>query len=71
MKNKVSDTIELSWSYEDVLTQAENDNVELTDDEAREILHNMKYNHDASIGINWEVISIYIENYKIKTGKVN
>lgn len=52
MKN----TITISWSIGDV--QALNPNV--TDKKARKVLEFLKHNHDASIGINWEVIDCAI-----------
>jgi hypothetical protein len=56
-------TIEIKWSTEDVLLQAENAGFELTEDQADEILESLKDNHDANIGINWDVISFYIGDY--------
>jgi hypothetical protein len=56
-------TIEIKWSTEDVLLQAENAGFELTEDQADEILESLKDNHDATVGINWDVISFYIEDY--------
>jgi len=52
-----------SWNVLDVLAQAENDGVELTSEEAKEILQWIDAKHDASIGINWEVISTYIDRF--------
>jgi hypothetical protein len=56
-------TIEIKWSTEDVLLQAENAGFELTEDQADEILESLKDNHDATVGINWDVISFCIEDY--------
>lgn len=56
-------TIESGWSVDDVLYQAEEDEVELTEEEAKEILHWIDRKHDATIGINWDVISSYIWDF--------
>jgi hypothetical protein len=56
-------TIEIKWCTEDVLMQAENLDIKLTEDQADEILESLGDNHDATIGINWDVISFYIEDY--------
>lgn len=56
-------TIEIKWSTEDVIWQADNMDIELTEEQADAILDNVDHYHDASIGINWDVISFHIENY--------
>jgi len=55
--------ISINWSVEDVLAQAEQDEVEITAQEAKEILQWIDNKHDASIGVNWDVISVYIGMY--------
>jgi hypothetical protein len=54
--------ISIIWSTEDVLHQAKQKGVKLTEDEANEILLEMERKHDADIGINWETIDDYIES---------
>jgi hypothetical protein len=56
-------TIEIRWSTEDVLMQADNMNIELTEEQADVILDNIEHHHDACVGINWEVIEFHIDNY--------
>ena len=56
-------TISIKWSTEDVLWQADNLDIELTEEQAEDILESLAECHDASIGINWDVISFYIEDY--------
>src|SRR6056300_1144277 len=53
-----SDEITVTWSVDDVLEMRPN----LTVDQAREVLHAIKHNHDASIGINWDVVVITADN---------
>jgi hypothetical protein len=44
--------IYVEWHISDVKDNHEG----LTDDQCREVLQRVKYNHDANIGINWDVI---------------
>ena len=46
------DEIAIVWSIEDVMVECD----WLTEEQAMEVLHDIKHNHDATIGINWEVI---------------
>lgn len=61
--SKLPDSISITWHIDDVLQQAADDEVEITEDEAREILQLLESEHDANVGINWEVISIWISTY--------
>ena len=54
------DEINISWHFTDVQEQDDT----LTNDEARQILQLMKRNHDATIGINWEVIEAWIDYFR-------
>jgi len=47
------DEIAIIWSVEDVMMECD----WLTKDQALEVLHDIDHNHDATIGINWEVIN--------------
>jgi hypothetical protein len=57
---KATDKVFFEWCTEDIICQAEEHDVTITNEEAREVLMMMKKHHDASVGINWEVIDIYI-----------
>ena len=54
--------INITWSTEDVLHQAKQKGVKLTEDEANEILLEIERKHDADIGISWETIDVYIDD---------
>jgi hypothetical protein len=56
-------TIKIIWSTEDVLMQADLMNIELTEEQADDILSNVERYHDANVGINWDVIDFHIDNY--------
>jgi len=47
----------------DILGQAENMGIDLTNEQAKEIAEDIERMHDASIGINWEVIDTFIDMY--------
>jgi hypothetical protein len=61
MKDK--DQISIVWCIDDVLHTAEEMDIKLTTDQAREILGLLYRKHDANIGISWDVISIMIDIY--------
>lgn len=61
--NAAKDQILSVWSIDDVLARAKDDEVEISNDQAREILGSLQKNHDATVGINWDVISCHIDNY--------
>ena len=44
--------IAIIWSLEDVLMECD----WLTEEQALDVLHSLDANHDATLGINWEVI---------------
>ena len=54
--------ISIIWSTEDVLHQAKEKGVKLTEDESNEILLQMERKHDADIGISWTTIDVYIDD---------
>lgn len=60
MNNRLPDTIEISWHIDDILELDKG----LSKNEAREILQMAKKYHDATIGINWDVLRCHIDYYK-------
>ena len=56
-------TIQIKWSTNDVLSRAEDMGVEITEEQGDEILQSVFDNHDATIGVNWEVIEFHIEDF--------
>lgn len=59
----MQDYIDIRWHWEDVKMCAEDNEIQITDNQAREILHGLKDSHDATLGINWDVILCEIETY--------
>ena len=56
--------VAIKWHVTDVLWVAERIKVFLNHDEAQEVLNNVIKNHDATIGVNWDVIADAISVYK-------
>ena len=54
------DTIAISWHIDDV----KNLDDSLTDEQCREVLQSVKYNHDAILGVNWDTIQYCIDLVK-------
>ena len=51
------------WTIEDVIEQAKHDNRVITKDDAENILDEIHSKHDAELGITWETIRCYLEEY--------
>lgn len=66
-KENTADTgrvISISWSAEDVESRAKTLGVKLSDADIDDVLSLMESKHDASIGINWDVIDEWIHYIK-------
>ena len=63
MKKIDDDTISLEWTTDDVKMQLKNRKQEskLTTDECRYVLKLMLDKHDATIGVSWDVMDVYID----------
>jgi len=53
--------IKIVWHVDDILNRAKDKGTDLSKDKALTILHEIKDNHDATIGINWDVIDCHLE----------
>lgn len=53
--------ISITWTQDDVLHTANEMGVTLTDQEVRNVLDHIEYNHDANYGISWDTIQFAIE----------
>jgi len=65
MKDNPLDTIEISWHIQDLKYLKKDRKIKgrLTNNDYREILQKVKSEHDASIGINWEVLEYHMVSY--------
>ena len=56
------DEITLKWHIDDVVMLAEQKGYAVpTLEQAREVLSLAKQNHDASVGISWDVLEVYLD----------
>ncbi len=53
--------IQDQWDADDIMSVAENMDIELTEDQIREVMEVIVKSHDANIGINWDVIGSAID----------
>lgn len=49
------------WQVEDVIYRAGESGLQVTNEQAEDILYYMEQNRDANIGLNWDVMDIYID----------
>jgi len=56
-------TIIVSWSIEDVISQAKERDINLSEQQAIEILARVDHSTDATTGINWDTIDYEIDKY--------
>ena len=56
------DMILIEWSIDDVYAKAEEEDKHIEKEDALRLLTDMEHRHDASAGINWDVISAYLDN---------
>ena len=52
------------WQVDDVKMQAENMDMEVTDEECEEILSLLEHKHDACYGISWDTIDFCLQDLK-------
>jgi len=49
-------SIQITWHVKDVIYRGKERGITITEEKAVDILHDLKDNHDSTIGINWDVI---------------
>jgi len=60
---KCSDKVtSIVWSTDDIFLRAKEKHFNISEQQAIEILHKMKRNHDAKFGITWDIIGSYIDD---------
>lgn len=59
-----TEVVAVFWHKEDIVWRAEDRAIVVSDEEAGQIIEALEANHDASIGINWEVIDFHLDNLK-------
>jgi hypothetical protein len=70
-----TDRMALVWDLQDVHTAANEREVALTNQEAITVLQELHHHHDKQLGIRWEDLTSYIEEYalgrKLTTAEIN
>lgn len=51
------------WREDDVMTRAYGRGIEISREEARDIIDDISQHQSAEIGINWNVIDVYVDVY--------
>ncbi len=59
----VGKTIAHVWSVDDVITQAQSRDINLSEQQAKEILQRVDHGKDSSIGINWDTLDVHTDGY--------
>lgn len=60
-KQGIAVIVKAVWCIEDVLQRAEENEIELTREEAGEVLGLTYKYHDCNIGISWETLDVWID----------
>ena len=60
-----SDKMALVWTVQDVHTAANEREVALTNQEAIKVLQELHHYHDKQLGLRWEDVTAYIEEYAL------
>jgi len=55
--------VENLWTTTDIIGTGENMDIEITEEQAKEIMELMGRRHDATIGVNWDFIEAMIEEF--------
>jgi len=58
---KLLTQISVVWCTDDVIQTAKEKGIELTEEQISDVLSLMQSEHDATIGINWDVIDYHID----------
>ena len=62
MKFDETRQIAIIWDIDDVLSRAKEKHINITEQQALEILHNIERHHDTEIGINWDTIDYHLDS---------
>ena len=56
----------ISWSIDDIVDKASETGFEMSDTAAREIISKLNHDADCTVGISWDTISSYIDEWILK-----
>jgi len=58
------------WTLDDIIDQAKDMGYECDEETAKDIMGSIDHNFDASIGISWDTINVYLDDYTDKMKKL-
>lgn len=50
------------WAVEDIQMEAQEMGITISPEDAEEVLDSITFDHDANVGVNWDVIRFHLEN---------
>ncbi len=56
-------TIYHSWHIDDVISQAQSRDINLSEQQAKEILQRVDHHKDAMVGISWDTLDVHTDDY--------
>ena len=69
IENFFEDTIHIEWCVEDIIDRAKDNDINISEEQARKVLEDVRRYHDCETGVNWDVIDYHIENLTIGAEK--
>ena len=64
--NPDTEIVSIVWYVDDVIECSKQHKIEITQEQAEQVLRLCDSEHDAEIGINWDVIACHIQSVKKK-----
>ncbi len=55
--------VQIVWCLADILYRAEGTDISISEEDGKQILRELLYDHDRYQGITWETIDYYLEKY--------
>ena len=52
------------WQVDDVISRAKDRTISIKHEDAKNIVSALNKDHDASVGINWDTIDIYLDDFE-------
>ena len=59
-----TELVAVFWQKEDILWRAEDRELRISDEEAGQVVEALEGQHDACIGINWDVIVFQLDDFE-------
>ena len=62
LKREVENLLLLEWCPDDIIHRAKENNMEITEKQANDIIRKMGDNHDCEYGVTWNTIDNYLDD---------